>query len=290
MTLYQLEELFPNDLQARLNARPILVLPFGTIEWHSHHLPLGLDGLVAQGICERVADLADAVLCPVSYWAVGGVPYPYTLNLPGSIIEPLLTTVLEQFGAMGFRVIAAFTGHFGLEQTLTLKRAALAVMGRSPVTILPITEYDLTTDAGYKGDHAGIGETSLLWALRPDLVKLDAVPPGEPLDGVLGSDPRGTASAEQGRGWLETIAARAAEVAVRMLDHTSPVQRSDFIEALAAGVRVLEKTAQARQTSPKSRVPSITTPAYLAYCQAIYQGDYRKAKQHAEKKWADLSE
>lgn len=290
MTLYRLEELFPDDLQTRLDERPILVLPFGTIEWHSYHLPLGLDGIVAQGIGGRIADSADAVLAPVSYWAVGGVPYPYTLNLPSSVIEPLLTAVFEQFGAMGFRVIVAFTGHFGLEQTLTLKRAALAVMSRSPVTILPVTEYDLTTDAGYKGDHAATGETSMLWALRPDLVKLDAVPPDAPLDGVLGSDPRGAASVEQGRGWLETIASRTAEVAGRILTDTTPVQRSDFLEALAAGVRVLEKTLQARQTAPKSRVPSITTPAYLAYCQAIYQGDYRAAKQYAEKKWADLSE
>ncbi|MBI5667401.1 MAG: creatininase family protein [Chloroflexi bacterium] len=290
MTRYRLEELFPEDLQTRLDARPLLVLPFGTIEWHSHHLPLGLDGLVAQGICEQVADLADAVLCPVSYWAVGGVPYPYTLNLPGSVIEPLLTTVFEQFGAMGFRVIVAFTGHFGLEQTLTLKRAALAVMARSPVTILPVTEYDLTTDAGYRGDHAGAGETSLLWALRSDLVKLDAVTPDAPLDGVLGADPRGVASADQGRVWLDTIAARTAEVAVRLLNDTTPVQRSDFIEALAAGVRVLEKTSEARRTLPKAQVPSVTTPAYLAYCQALYRGDYRTAKTVVEKKLADLSE
>jgi creatinine amidohydrolase len=290
MTLYRLEELFPDDLQARLNQHPILVLPFGTIEWHSHHLPLGLDGIMAQGICERVADEADAVLAPVSYWAVGGVPYPYTLNLPISVIEPLLVALFEQFGAMGFRVIVGFTGHFGLEQTLTLKRAALTVMSRSPVTILPVTEYDLSTDAGYKGDHAGVGETSLLWALRPDLVNLDAVSGDQPLDGVLGADPRGTASAEQGRAWLEVIVSRTAEVAARLLNDTTPVQRSDFMEAITAGVRVLEKTAQARQTMPKSRVPSITTPAYLAYCQAIYQGDYRAAKGHAEKKWADLNE
>lgn len=289
MTFYRLEELFPNELQARLEQRPILVLPFGTIEWHSHHLPLGLDGLLAEDLGARVADLADAVLAPVSYWAVGGVPFPYTLNLPASVIEPLLIAVFEQFGAMGFRVIVGFTGHFGLEQTLTLKRAALAVMARSPVTILPVTEYDLTTDAGYKGDHAATGETSLLWSLRPDLVRLEAVPPDSPLDGVLGADPRGTASPDQGRVWVEAIASRTAEVAARLLEATPPVQRSAWQEALAAGVRVLEKTAEARRVLPKNQVPSITTPAYLAYCQAVYQGDYRAAKTHAEQKLADLN-
>jgi hypothetical protein len=36
-------------------------------------------------------------------------------------------------------------------------------------------------------------------------------------------------------------------------------------------------------------VPAVTTPAYVAYCQALFRGDYREAQQHAERKWADLS-
>jgi creatinine amidohydrolase len=289
MTFYPFEKMFPTEIEARLEANPSLILPFGTVEWHSHHLPVGLDGLVAEGICRRAADLAEAVLAPVSYWAVGGVPYPYTLNLPVDVIEPLLMTVFEQFGAMGFKVIVAFTGHFGLEQTLTLKRAALAVMERSPVIILPVTEYDLVTDT-YKGDHAAVGETSLLWTLYPELVRLEAIPAETPLDGTIGAEPRGTASPKLGAEILKAIAGRLAEVSRRLLRETTPVQRADFIEAIRAGVKVLDKTSQARQLQPKQQVPSISTPAYLAYCQAIYAGDYRLAKSHAEKKYANLAE
>lgn len=289
MTIYQLEKMFPTEIEARLAVNPTLFLPFGTVEWHSHHLPVGLDGLVAEGICRRAADLADAILAPVSYWAVGGVPYPYTLNLPVEIIEPLLVAVFEQFGAMGFRVIMAFTGHFGLDQTLTIKRAALTVMERSPVTILPLTEYDLVTDS-YKGDHAAVGETSLLWTLYPDLVRLEAVPAESSLDGIIGPEPRGAASPEMGQEILQTIATRMAEVSHRLLHETSPLQRVDFIEAIQAGVKVLAKTSQQRQLKPKKDVPSISTPAYLAHCQAIYIGDYRQAKAHAEHKYADLAE
>lgn len=290
MSTYRLEEMFPEQLEARLNACPILVLPFGTIEWHSYHLPLGLDGIVAGALAEQIARRADAVLGPVSYWAVGGVPYPYTLNLPTEVIEPLLVAVFEQFGAMGFKVIVAFTGHFGLDQTLTLKRAALTVMGRSPVTILPLTEYDLTTADGYKGDHAGIGESSLLWAAHPELVRMDAVPADQPLDGVLGADPRGQASAEYGARLTAMISTRAAEAAHRLLRDTSAVQRADYLEALAAGVRVLARTSEQRAALPKKAVPSITTPAYLAYCQAMHAGDYRAAAAHAERKLLDLAE
>lgn len=289
MTVYRLETLFPNQLQARLETCPLLILPVGTIEWHSHHLPLGLDGLVAEAICERTADAAEAVLAPVSYWAVGGVPYPYTLKLPAEVVEPLLVAAFEQFGAMGFRVIVAFTGHFGLDHTLTFKRAALTVMERSPVTILAVTPYDMVTDI-YLGDHAGTGETSTLWALRPELVQLDAVPPETPLDGIIGPDPRPDASAAKGQEIIKTTVTRTAEFALKLLHHTSALERQDYIEAVRAGVNVLAQTSQQRRTLPKREVPSISTPAYLAHCQAIYQGDYRAARSHAERKFADLVE
>jgi creatinine amidohydrolase len=288
MTLYRLEELFPRQLEARLADSPILVLPFGTVEWHSHHLPLGLDGLVAQRLGEAIAEQADAVLAPASYWAVGGVPYPYTLRLPASIIEPLLVALFEQFGGMGFRVIVGFTGHFGLDQTLTLKRAALSVMRRSPVNILPLTEYDLVTDLGYTGDHAGIGESSLLWATRPDLVQLDSLPPETALDGVIGADPRGQASAAYGARLIQDIGARGAEMARRFCLDTPALARERYLDALELMVRVLDKTADQRQKLPRSEVPSIGTPAYLAACQAIYAGDYAAAKAHLTRKLSDL--
>jgi len=289
MTVYSLAELFPHELQARLAACPLLVLPFGTIEWHSFHLPLGLDGIVAQSIGQQIADRCDGVLLEASYWATGGVPYPYTLNLPLDLIESLYQAVFEQFGAMGFRVVVAFSGHFGLNQVLALKRASLEAMLRSPVTLLPVAEYDLVTDL-YTGDHAATGETSLMWALRPDLVRLDAVSADATLDGILGSDPRNAASREFGEQLLGHISTRTAEMALRLLNATTLAQRTDYIEALKAGVRVLEKTVEQRRWVPKQAVPPITTPTYLAYCQALFRGDYQSARAHAERKLGNLAD
>ena len=79
-------------------------------------------------------------------------------------------------------------------------------------------------------------------------------------------------------------------MALRLLEETSPVQRMDFLEALRANVKVLEKTAAQREVLPKRDVPGVTTPAYLAACQALYWGDYRAAKAHLERKWAALAE
>ncbi len=216
MSIYRINELHPNELEGRLAEQPVLVLPVGTLEWHSHHLPLGLDSILAEEICTRIADRLAAVLAPTGYWAVGGVPYPYTLDLPQEPVERLYEIALAQFANMGFRVILAFTGHFGLAQTLALKRAACTAMQVCPAAILPLTEYDLTTDLGYDGDHAAVGETSLLLAVRPDLVRLEAVAADAPLEGIIGEDPRRRASAAHGAQLLEAIVERAAQMAARL--------------------------------------------------------------------------
>jgi hypothetical protein len=227
------------------------------------------------------------VLAPPSYVAVGGVPYPYTLTLPIEVVEPLLLAQYEQLGEMGFAVITVFAGHFGLDHTLSIKRAAVHVMRRSPVTILPVTEYDLVAER-YGGDHAGIGETSLMSAIRPDLVRLDAVPAGEPLDGVIGADPRNQATAALGAELRGLIIERAAALSLRMLTAKS-LERRGLVEAMGAGVRVLEATASLRRATARASVPPIATPAYLAHCQALWSCDYATAIKQADRKLTDLS-
>lgn len=286
MTAYPLQRLAPEEIAARLVARPILVLPIGTIEWHSHHLPVGLDGLVAEGVAAQIADACDALLAPTTWWAVGGVPFPYTLTLPAALIEPLLVALFEQFGGMGLRVIVAFTGHFGRDHTAALKRAACTVMARSPLTVLPITPYDLVTDR-YDGDHAGPGETSMLWALEPDLVHLDAVPAEAPLPGVIGPDPRGRADAGWGAATNALIAGRAAALALRLLA-AGENERTTYLAAVLESVRVLETINYLRATRPAGAVPPLLTPAYRAFCQAFAVGKFEAALAHARTKRDDL--
>jgi creatinine amidohydrolase len=167
--IHRLEELDPAGLEARLDAVPALVLALGTIEWHSRHLPLGLDVLKAQALAERTAERAEAVLAPPSWWAAGGIPQPYTLRLPASLTEPVLAAVLLSFAGMGFRAICVLNGHYGLENSLAVRRAATAC---TAATVVPLADYELLTDLGATGDHAGVFETALLLADRPDLVHL----------------------------------------------------------------------------------------------------------------------
>ena len=286
--IHRLDELDPRGLERRLADVPALLLPLGTIEWHSHHLPLGLDALKAQAIADEAGRRCGAVVAPASWWAAGGVPQPYTLRLPGALVEPLLAELLLQLAGIGFRVLAVVNGHYGLENTLAVRRAALRCLDETSATVLPYADYELLTELGARGDHAGVWETSLLWAARDDLVHLDAVPAGEELPGVIGEDPRGRSSGEQGRRGLEEAAARLAAAVGRALSE-GPGDRAAYRAALAAGIDALEAVAELRETRPRDEVPPVQTPAWIGHLEAMLRGQYDHARRHAEAKRSDPS-
>ncbi|HWQ02314.1 MAG TPA: creatininase family protein [Gaiellaceae bacterium] len=275
--IHRLEELGPFALEKRLAEKPAPVLPLGTIEWHSYHLPLGLDLLKAQAIAERTAELAEGVLAPPSWWAAGGVPQPYTLRLSGSVTEPVLTAVLDGFAEMGFRAICLLNGHYGLENSIAVRRAAMAC---ADATVIPVADYELLTDLGATGDHAGVFETALLLPGRPDLVHLEIE--GD-LPGVIGDDPRSRATPELGEQALELASSRAAA----LLDRALLEPREPIAGALAAAVEALEVLWRLRQDLPREQVPAVTTLTWIRHLERFREGDWAEARDAAAAKTAD---
>lgn len=259
------------------------MLPLGTVEWHGHHLPLGLDGLKAEDLACAVAERSGAVLGPTSWWAAGGVSFPYTLRLSVELVTTLMTEILVQFAAMGFRVLAVMNGHYGLENSVAVRRAAARCMRRTSATVLPVAEYEVLLGLGAEGDHAGVFETSLMWASRPDLVRLDAVAKTEELPGLVGKDPRGVASYELGLRAKEE-AVQAVTVGVERALTEDAVSRERFAGAIEAGLRALEALADLRAARPRSEVPPVQTPAWLEHLEALRTGRYEDARHHAEVK------
>jgi creatinine amidohydrolase len=284
----RLAELAPRALDDRIARVPALVLPVGTIEWHSHHLPVGLDGLKAEAIAADAAELTGAVLAPTCWWAADGVPFPYTLRLQREPVEALLGEALLQFAGMGFRVLLVVNGHYGLANSRAVRAAALRCMDATPATVLAVADYEALTRLGNRGDHAGVWESSLLWARRPDLVRLDAVASGEPLPGVIGDDPRGRASARLGEEGV-TAAAGALAAALRRALAEAPEDRERYVAALRAGLAALDRTAALRAELPRDQVSPVLTPAWMEHIEALLDGRYDDAAAHARRKAADLA-
>jgi creatinine amidohydrolase len=262
------EELFPHEMEEIMAKTPIAYLPFGTLEWHGPHLALGNDALKAHEICLRVAKKAGGVVVPPTFWAIGGMPHPWTTRFDADLMEKLFYAIFEQLSHVGFRVIIALTGHYDIKQCYSLKKVACDFMYKSDVLIFPVPEIELAWDKGYQGDHAGKWETSILWALRPELVDMKRLDKGlnKPLEGVSGEDPRVHASKQLGEKVVNVIVDRLTQVARRLLTNTTALDRSKFIEILGFQVKIL-----------RERRWKLGTEEYGRFLDLFWKGEYAEA-------------
>jgi len=262
------EELFPHEMEEIMAKTPIAYLPLGTLEWHGPHLALGNDAIKAHEICLRVAGKVGGVVIPPTFWAIGGMPHPWTMRFDADLMEKLFYAIFEQLSHVGFRVIIALTGHYDMRQFYTLKKAACDFMYKSNVLICPIAEIELAWDKGYHGDHAGKWETSILWALRPDLVDMNRLDKdlNKPLEGVSGEDPRVHASKQLGEEIVNVIVDRLVQVARRLLTNTTALDRSKLIEILGKYVRILREKRW-----------KLETEDYGRFVDLFWKGEYTEA-------------
>src|SRR5947209_2525424 len=141
-------------MEAEVAAHPICYIPSGTLEWHSHHLPLGLDGLKVQTICEDVAARVGGIVVPTTYWAIEGMQYPWTTRMSPALVEALYREIFQQMAHVGFRVALALIGHYPSEHYIAIKRAAVTLVRASDIAILPLADFEVAIDAGYRGAGA----------------------------------------------------------------------------------------------------------------------------------------
>ena len=266
MTNLRYEEMFPWEIARAMTEAPIGYLPLGTLEWHGEHNVVGLDALKAQAICLRAAQISGGVVLPPFYWATdwrqdlpdgsyvtGGIEYGERYHVPGSMFwlrpETYLNLLLDVYEAMrrrGFQVIVVLCGHWAKDTLPVVRRSGEMFQVEHPeVKWMMVSDLELGEDVGYLHEHAAKGETSLMLAIRPELVKLELVYEtdkslreyytGMPEHlrrrretrhkyiGILtaaadGSNDPELASEERGRFLLETISARLAERARGLLE------------------------------------------------------------------------
>lgn len=207
----QLELLHPRELRAIVEQRPIAYIPLGTLEWHSEHLPVGLDALTAHGLCLRAAAIHGGVVLPPLHYGTGGGhgDYPWTIMMPeaGDITRQLDFTI-GKLKSFGIKMVVLFSGHFPPEQLAMIDELA-SKWTQTDFNVMA-TAVNRIEGLSLGPDHAGLFETTLLAAMRPDLIHLDRLPPrataplavdeddfgtqrhnpNHPIWGVFGPDPR----------------------------------------------------------------------------------------------------
>lgn len=202
----ELESLTANQLRDSVAAGMVTaVVPFGSIEHQGPHLPLGADALVADAVGLEVANRLGALLAPSFRvgCATGHAALTGTLSLSAETIGDLGWGVGHGLARDGVRVIAFVSTHGGNLKPL---RAAAARLSESlPACVVCAPRGDLGPTPGA---HSGEWLTSVLLALRPELVRIEQA--SAELAGEVAR-----ASAERGRDHLERfVASVVAQVPV----------------------------------------------------------------------------
>ena len=218
--MVQWERMLPAEFRLAFEKLPVVFLPLGTVEWHGEHDALGLDALKAHALCIGAAKKSGGIVHPPLYGGMGGLNKPATVKMEPEnswenyLLRPWLEKMCGEFHRLGFKAIIMLTGHYGHNQQIVVREVATRMTERLQVSVLGIPEYWLALDAGYLGDHAGIGETSLLWHLEPDLVAIDRIKidPDYGKDGVIESG----SSPELGKKYADLIITRLASLAQSM--------------------------------------------------------------------------
>nr|WP_052294977.1 creatininase family protein [Oscillochloris trichoides] len=220
-------ELRPDKLAAIRSHAPVAYVPWGGMEWHGPHLPLGIDGIVADAVALRAVRRTGGVLLPTVWLAANVLPHPDSMSLSSGLLSQLLDTMLAQLAAAGWRVVVLTSGHYGHAHELTMIAAAERAIQQHGLLALAAPCFALVDEA--MQDRAALWESSMALALRPELVHLQSLglaPLRPESSGVIGRDPRDTASASLGNSALNLAGERLAAAVSELLiaNNTAPLQ------------------------------------------------------------------
>ena len=204
-----METSYPREVEQAKREKWPVILPVGTMEYHSGHCPYGCDALVSIGVANELAKRTDCLVLPpvwygVASYAVGG-PEKNTIHVDCDVFESYIYNILKSLFKSGFtRNICILVFH-QIEEFLPTALACMKAAKKLTFEYLEETEgfgwWGDNKNAGfydnisaedspwnwirvfngarypeefyYQDDHGGKYECSMLESLFPGSIKLE---------------------------------------------------------------------------------------------------------------------
>jgi creatinine amidohydrolase len=169
----------------------VAVLPVGAIEQHGPHLPLSVDADLTAGLVQaclpQLTEDAQVVFLPAQVlgYSPEHAAFAGTLTLKAETVMRMWTDIAESVAAAGVKKLVIFNSHGGQVSMMDVVardwRARLGLLVYSVswfnLPLLHETGQDVSALFSAQehrfGVHAGDMETSMMLALRPELVRMD---------------------------------------------------------------------------------------------------------------------
>ena len=162
----------------------VCLLPLSCLERHGHHLPLGTDLFIGRELCLRAAEIEPAVIFPDFYFTqiLEARHVPGTVGIQPELIIRLLENTCQEIAHNGLKKIVIVNAHGGNDYLIHYFAQIQLASRRDYVVYVPQPSYQAeepSTAARWEtviDGHAGERETSMILAVRPELVRIESLP------------------------------------------------------------------------------------------------------------------
>ncbi len=170
---------------SNLDRNMVVVVPFGSVEQHSLHLPLGTDSIIGEAIARRLEqELPERVLVLPMMWLGCS---RHHMDFAGSLTAEIETFIdvgeqlVSSMAEHGFRNFILLNSHGGNVNKVSLMAEKLRYKLGPTVKVAAVTYWHLIgeeiqaireTPLGGMG-HSGELETSVMLVVNPELVRRD---------------------------------------------------------------------------------------------------------------------
>ncbi|MGE0418186.1 MAG: creatininase family protein [Acetobacteraceae bacterium] len=187
-TEYEWRKLRADELREQARRDAVVILPVASIEQHGPHLPVEVDSMLGEAVAARTAGKLLAkgqpvLVLPVLWTGLSEhhMSFGGTITLDNAAFAAVIEGVVKSILRHGFKRIVLLNAHGGNENALrTITDDLTPKYGAAIVQFtywyaaaVPIAKI-LETQGGLS--HACEAETSMMMALRPDLVATDRIP------------------------------------------------------------------------------------------------------------------
>jgi creatinine amidohydrolase len=176
-----------DELRAKARDNAIVIVPIGSLEQHGPHCPVEVDSQLAEAVATATARYMserEPVLVLPTVWtglSEHHMSFGGTITLDFQAFSGLIEGICRSLVRLNFKRIVLFNGHGGNDNALRVITDELSP--RLGIPILQFTYWDaapeaiagiLDTQEGLM--HACEAETSMMQAVRPELVDTSRIP------------------------------------------------------------------------------------------------------------------